>query len=225
MLGAHDIVSTTIGLAGDHCDLGDSGLSVGVKELGSVANDTIVLLGSTGQETRHIDQGQNWNVEGIGKADKASSLDGRVDIEDSRGYKGLVGNDRNSASAHAAETNDNVLGVVRHDLKELRVIDQTGDDVLDIVGLGRVDGDNLVQRSILAIRGIVSVTDRGLLLVREGQKVDKVAHTLESLDIVLKGVVGDTRLDGVGLGTSKLLLGDLLLGNGLDDIGSSDEQV
>ena len=44
MLGSHHIVSATIGLAGDDGDLGHSGLSVGVQQLGAVADDTAVLL-------------------------------------------------------------------------------------------------------------------------------------------------------------------------------------
>lgn len=225
MLGAHDIIGTTIGLAGNNSDLRDSGLRVGVQELGSVTDNTVVLLGSTRQETGDIDQGQNWNVECISKTDKTGSLDGRVDIKNSGRDQGLVGNDRDSATTHATETNDNVLGIVGHDFKELRVIDQAGNDILDIVGLGRVDGDDLVQRGILTGRGIVGVTNGGGLLVGKGQEVDKVTKALQSFDIVLEGVVGDTRLDGVGLGSSELLLGDLLLGDGLNDIGTSDEKV
>ena len=225
MLRAHDIVGTSISLAGNDGNLGHSSLSIGVQELSSVTNDTVVLLGGSGQETGNIDQGENWDVEGIGETDKAGSLDRGVDVKHTGRHQGLVGNDGDGASAHAAETNDNVLGIVGHDLKELRVINKTGNNILDVVGLGRIHGNNLVQRGILAVRGIISVTDRGLLLVGEGQKVDKVAETLKCLDVVLESVVGNTRLDSVGLGTSELLLGDLLLGNSLYDLGSSHEKV
>lgn len=39
VLGAHDIVGTTIGLPGNDGDLGHGGLSVGVEQLGTMADD------------------------------------------------------------------------------------------------------------------------------------------------------------------------------------------
>ena len=44
MLGAHDIIRSTVGFPSDDSDLGDGGLSVGKQKLGSVTDDTVVLL-------------------------------------------------------------------------------------------------------------------------------------------------------------------------------------
>lgn len=44
MLGGHHIVSASIGLAGDNSELGHSGLGIGIQQLGSVADDTVMLL-------------------------------------------------------------------------------------------------------------------------------------------------------------------------------------
>ena len=44
MLGAHDIIRSTVGLPSDDSDLRNRGLSVGKQELSSVTDDTIVLL-------------------------------------------------------------------------------------------------------------------------------------------------------------------------------------
>ena len=53
MLGSHHIVSATIGLAGDDGDLGHGGLSVGVQQLGAVADDSAVLLQARLEESRN----------------------------------------------------------------------------------------------------------------------------------------------------------------------------
>jgi hypothetical protein len=44
MLGAHDVISTTVCLTCNHGDLGDRGFSVGIQQLCSVSDDSVVLL-------------------------------------------------------------------------------------------------------------------------------------------------------------------------------------
>ena len=47
MLGAHDVIGPSVRLPCDDSDLRDSGFCVGKEKLGSVADDTIVLLMGT----------------------------------------------------------------------------------------------------------------------------------------------------------------------------------
>jgi len=44
MLGCHDIIGASIGLAGDDGDFRHSGFSIGVEQLGAVADNAAVLL-------------------------------------------------------------------------------------------------------------------------------------------------------------------------------------
>src|SRR5699024_11320002 len=44
LLRAHHTVGPAVGLAGDECDQGDGGLTIGVDELGSTSDDAAVLL-------------------------------------------------------------------------------------------------------------------------------------------------------------------------------------
>ena len=50
MLGGHDIVRAAVRLTRDDGDLGDSGFRKRVQQLGTVPDDSTVLLGSAGQK-------------------------------------------------------------------------------------------------------------------------------------------------------------------------------
>lgn len=82
MLGRHDVVCPSVRLPCNDRDLGYRGLAVCVQQLGPVADDAAVLLRDTRKEPRHVDKGKERDVERIAEADKARSLNGGVDIED-----------------------------------------------------------------------------------------------------------------------------------------------
>jgi len=46
-----------------------------------VANDAAVFLRDTGQETRYVDQAEQWHVEGVARADETSRLVRRIDVQ------------------------------------------------------------------------------------------------------------------------------------------------
>ena len=74
LLAAHNDVGTAIALA--ECDsyLGDSRFAVGIEQLGSMVDDTIVLLSRAGKEAWYIDEGDERNVEGIAKTHETGCL-------------------------------------------------------------------------------------------------------------------------------------------------------
>lgn len=118
VLGGHDIVCSTISLACDDGELGDSSLAVGIQKLGTMSNDTTVFLTSTRQEARNVNKRQQWDVECITEANEASSLHRGVNVEDTRGDKRLVSNHTDSLAIETRETNNYVLGVGRSQFKE-----------------------------------------------------------------------------------------------------------
>ena len=74
MFGAHHVVGTAIGLAGDERHLGDSGLGIGVEQFGAVFDNAAIFLRGAGQKAGHIDKGDNRDVEGITEPDKPGRL-------------------------------------------------------------------------------------------------------------------------------------------------------
>ena len=225
MLGGHDAVGTTVGLTGNDGDLGDGGFSVSVDELGTLTNNTVVLLVDTGEETGDIDEGHDGDVEGIAEADETSALHRGVDVQATGEFERLVGDNTHSATLHATETNNNVLGEVGGDFEELVIIDDHLQELLHIIGHVGVSRDNVHEGGIGAVTRIVADTSGNAILVVQGEVVVELAHGTEHLDIVIVSTVSDTGLLGVDGGTTELFLSDLFSSDGLDDIGTGDEHV
>ena len=75
-----------------------------------------------GQKAWNVHKCHKRNVEGVAESNKTRALDGRVNVETASKGVGLVANNPNSSPLQAAEANDDVLGIVWHDLKELVVV-------------------------------------------------------------------------------------------------------
>ena len=81
MLAGHHIVGSTVCFASDDGDLRDRGLRVGEKQLGSIFNDTAVLLVTSRKESRNVNKGHDRDIEGIAESHEASGFLGRLDVE------------------------------------------------------------------------------------------------------------------------------------------------
>jgi hypothetical protein len=112
VLGRHHVVGTAVGLAGDDGDLGHGAFGVGVEQLGAVLDDAAVFLRGARHEARDIDEGDDRNVEGVAEADEAGGLDRGLDVQAAGQHQRLVGDDADRMTIHAAEADDDVLGVV-----------------------------------------------------------------------------------------------------------------
>ena len=127
VLGAHDVVGAAVGLAGDHGDLRDRRLGVGVDQLGAAPDDALPLLRRAGQEAGHVDEGEHREVEGVAGAHEARGLLAGVDVEGAGELGRLVGDDADRAALDPAEADQDVGREQRLHLEELAVVD----DVLD----------------------------------------------------------------------------------------------
>src|SRR6185437_15877342 len=79
-----------VGLAGDHGDLGDGGLAVGVEQLGAAPDDAVVFLVSAGQEAGHVDKHDDRNVEAVAGADEPGRFLRGVDVQAAGELGGLL---------------------------------------------------------------------------------------------------------------------------------------
>ena len=138
MLRAHHIVSAAIGLTGNDRDLRYGTFGVGVEQLGTVLDDAAVFLRRARHEARHVNEGDNRNIEGITEAHEARSFDRGLDIQTACQNEWLVGDDTNRAAFHTTKADDDVLGVIRLDLEEVTVIYSLDDQFFHVIRLVRV---------------------------------------------------------------------------------------
>ncbi len=134
MLGPHDVVGPAVGLAGDHGQLGDRCLAVGVQQLGAVADDAPPLLLGAGQEPRDVLEGHDGDVEGVARPDEAGTLLAAGDVERAGQRHGLVGHHADDVAVQPGVADDDVGGPVLLDLEELLVVHDARDDLAHVVG-------------------------------------------------------------------------------------------
>ena len=94
-----------------------------VEQLRAVLDDAAVLLVGARQEARHVDEGDERDVEAVAEAHEARGLDRRVDVEAAGEVRRLVRDDADGAAVDAREADDDVLRVVLVDLEEVAVVD------------------------------------------------------------------------------------------------------
>ncbi len=155
VLGTHDAVGPTVGLAENHGDLRDRRFGKGEKKLGSIADDPTVLLGGSGHETRDILEGDQRDIERIAEADESCALDGGVVVEHPGESLWLIGDDAGGSSVEAGKAHDEVGCEIGLDLEEAAVVHHPCDHLAHIVGKVRVVGKQEVEFGIFPVRGII----------------------------------------------------------------------
>src|SRR5579884_838674 len=84
VLAVHDVVCAAVGFAGNHRDLGNGGFTVGVEQLRAMPDDAAVFLTYTRQKARHINEGDDGNVEAVAEAHETRRLIRGIDVEYAR---------------------------------------------------------------------------------------------------------------------------------------------
>src|SRR3546814_8662843 len=80
-----------------------------------------------GQEARHVDEGDDGDVEAVAEPHEAPGLLRAVDVEAPRQHHRLVGDDADGRALHAGEADDDVAGIARLDLEEVALVDDLQD--------------------------------------------------------------------------------------------------
>ena len=159
------------------------------------------------------------------KRTKRAALREASRVEHAGEHERLVGDDADRAAFHAREADDHVPGVGLLDLEEVGLVDDLEDQLLDVVGLVRVVGDQRVEREVLAVGAVLGRQAAARRTVVRRQEVHEPAHLEKRLDVVLVGAVGDRRLGRVHAGAAELLGRHRLVGHRLHDVGAGDEHV
>src|ERR1700682_3463060 len=107
------------------------------------------------------------------------------------------------------------------DFEEVRVIHGGVNRVLDVVGLLRVVGNERVEGFIAAIAWVGGGAARRVIDIVRRKKAEQLANHGEAVGIVRRDEVRDAAGGVVSHAATVLLLGDFLVGGGLD-VGAGD---
>ena len=232
VLGPHHAVGAAVGLAGDHGDLGDGGLAVGVEQLRSAPDDAVEFLLGAGQEAGNVDEHDDRDVEAVAGPNESGGLLRGVDVQAAGELGGLVGDNADRPTIDAAESDDDVLRVTGLHLEEFVIVEDPGDDLVHVIRLVRRVRDQGVEFEVLLGEVVLDRTRmrrRGMawrLGVVVGRQVaEQFAHIIEGVLLAGGDVVRGTGLGHVCLCAAEFFHGDVLTGDGLDDVGSGDEHL
>ena len=89
-------------------------------------DEAAIFLRGARQEARHVDEGDDRDVEGVAEAHEARGLARGVGVEHAGQHQRLVGDDADRAALDAAEAGDDVLGVRLLDLEEIALVGDFG---------------------------------------------------------------------------------------------------
>ena len=129
------------------------------------------------------------------------------------------------AAVEAREADDDIFRVVFVDFEEFGIVGDRVDHVLHVVGLLRIFRDERVEGGRRAVPGIVRGLARRIVQIVRRQIAEKFADHGQTFGVVAGNEMGDAAGGVVGHRAAQLLLGDFLVGDGLDDVRAGDEHV
>ena len=160
------------------------------------------------------------------KRTKRAPLTRGVDVENAGEKRRLIGDDADGAAVQARKADDEIFREVLVDFEEVAVVDDGVNGVLDVVGLLGIVGDQRVERRVAAIGGIGCWRGAAdLPRLFEGRKLISSRIMAQAIGVVAGDEVSHAAGGVVGHGAAEFLLGDFLVGDGLDDVGAGDEHV
>src|SRR5690606_24454492 len=178
-----------------------------------------------GQESGHIDERDQRDVEAVAEADESRRLAGGIRIEHPGEHHRLVGDEAYGAPLDAPEADDDVPRKGFLDLEEVALVGDLQYQFLDVVGLVGVVGHQRVQRVVDTIRIVEARDDGNFGRVGCGQEIEQPPHLEQCLDVVIVGAVGYRRPCGVHLRSAQFFGRHRLVGDRLHDVGAGDEHV
>ena len=123
-----------------------------------MTDDAAPLLVGSGQESRNVDEGHEWEIECIAESDESRRLAAGIDIEAPREDEWLIGNDPHGSALQAGEADDDVLG--ERELEEAAIIEDLTDDGFDIIGFGGIRWYQVAQGRATSVSRVLCALDR-----------------------------------------------------------------
>merc|ERR1712037_356824 len=134
VLRRHHVIGASVCFPCDDGYLRNSCLSICIQQLCPVSDDTTIFLSSAWQESRDILKCYNGDVESVTESDETCSFHAGIDVQAPRGVLRVVPHNPHGPPVHPSKPGHNILGIQRHHLKELPLVDNPLDHFQHVIG-------------------------------------------------------------------------------------------
>ena len=187
----HHIIRAAIGLARDHGDFRHRRFGISEEQFGAMLDQTAIFLLGPGHEARHVDKGDDRNVETIAKADKARTFARRINVQNAGQRHRLIGHKADRGAFHPAKAAYDIGAKSRADFKEVTFIDRLLDQLLHVIGLVRIVRDQCVETVIDALNRIISRPNRRIFAIGARQEIDQAPHLRQRFNVIFERAIDD----------------------------------
>lgn len=225
MLGCHDAISTTISFAGDYSDFRHRGFTIGIEQFCPVFNNPAEFLRRTRQKARHINKGQDRDIETVTKANKTRRLARSIGVKTARQYHGLIADNADSLAFEADKPGQDITGKILLDFKEIALIRDLRDQLVHVIGNVGIFGHEGVEAVVNPVGFVKERPNGRACTVIERQEIKQAADLGDRFHVIVKCTVRDRRFGGVGLGAPKFFGSDHFVRHSPDHIRPCQEHV
>ena len=178
-----------------------------------------------GKKSGHVLKGDQRNIERVAESHEPRALDRGIDVQHAGKKRGLIGDDADGRPIEPRETHDEIFREMLVDLEEIMFVGDGVDHILDVVGLHGIGGDERIERRIGAVGRIRGGAARRVVQIVRRKKTHQLADHGEAFGVVARDEMRDAAGGVVRHGAAQVLLGDVLVRDGLDDVRAGDEHV
>src|ERR1700730_14691070 len=104
-------------------------------------DQSAIFLSRTRQKTRYVHERNDWNVEGVAEPHESCALARGIAIKHAGKHHRLIGEEPHRSSSEATKANNDVFGKTGLELKKIALINHLEDQLLDVIGLIWVVGN------------------------------------------------------------------------------------
>ena len=180
-----------------------------------MADDTVIFLRVSRKEARNIFESNQRNVETVAETDETARLVAGINIEHSGKVGRLIGDDTYRTTCQTCKTNEDILGKIRHNFKEIAVVYHSLDDIFHIIRNIRVCRNDSVQNGVFTVGFIRAVLLFSFIHIILRQERKQFADTHQQFFFGVTHKMSHSAFAAVSHGTTQFFLAYFLVDNGL----------
>src|SRR5262249_49853212 len=152
----------------------------------SVADDAAEFLLRTGEKTWDIFKRDQRNVKCVAKTHKPRTLYGSVDVQHAGQECRLIGNNTDRTAVHACKSDHQIFRKVFVYFKEVPLIYDGVNRVLDVIGLQRIFRNQRIERNVATLRRITAWAPWRIIQIVRRQKAQQFANHSAALGVITR---------------------------------------